>query len=174
MKKSLLAALAAFALFGSPALADGTTGIVNVTRIMHDSKAATSVRNQLQAKQKDFQAQLDAHEKSLLAEDQALVKQRDTMDKDAFDKKVKDFREKTLVAQREVQDKRNQLDVAAEHSLEEIQKNVIDITKQVAAEKKMPMVLSATAVLYADPTLDITDEVLKRLDAQLPSVTVKF
>ena len=174
MKKIILAALGALALISSPAFADTAVGIVNVNKIMQDSKAATSVRSQLQAKQKSFQSELDATEKSLQAEDQGLVKDKDKVEKDAFDKKVKAFREKAATAQRQVQEKKTQLDKAFAASLEEIQKSVLDITKQVATEKKLTLVVSQAQVLYSDSSLDITDEVLKRLDSKLPNVAVKF
>lgn len=174
MKKFIVAAVALAALAAQPAFADTNIGIVNVAKIMQDSKAATSVRNQLQAKQKSFQSELDAKEKELLAEDQGLVKQKDKVEKAAFDAKVKAFREKAAGAQKQVQEKKAQLDKAFAASLEDIQKNVLDIVKQLASEKKLNLVVSSSAVLYGDQTLDITDEVLKRLDAKLPNVAVKF
>ncbi|PZP85438.1 MAG: hypothetical protein DI582_05860 [Azospirillum brasilense] len=179
MKHSLFRfAIAALAVLGSaaftPASAEGTIGVVNTQKIMRESKAAISVRSQLQAKQKSFQAELDAKEKQLLAEDQALVKQSNTMEKAAFDQKVKDFRSKAAVAQREVQQKKLAVDKALASSLENIQKTVLEITKEVAAEKKISIVLSSGQVLYAEPTLDITDEVLSRLNSKLPNVAVKF
>jgi len=175
MKKIMLAGVAALALVASPVFAAETTiGVVNIAKIMKDAKAAISVREQLQAKQKAFQAELDSKEKELLAEDQSLVKQKDSPDKATFDKKVKSFREKAAVAQRQVQEKKAQLDKAFSGSLEEIQQAVIGVVKEVAEEKKMTLAVSSAQVLYNDPTLDITDEVLKRLDAKLPKVAVKF
>ena len=174
MKKILFAVFSLLALTVSPAFADTSIGIVNAAKIMQDSKAATSVRAQLQAKQKSFQAELDAKEKDLLAEDQSLVKQKDKVEKDAFDKKVKAFREKAAGAQRQVQEKKAQLDKAFTASLEEIQKSLVEIVKQIAAEKKLNLVIASSQVFYGDASLDITDEVLKRLDAKLPNVTVKF
>lgn len=174
MKKLFLAALASLALVASPAFAETTIGVVNVAKIMQTSKAATSVREQMQTKQKSFQAELDAKEKALLAEDQALVKEKGSADKAAFEKKVKAFREKAATEQRAVQGKKAQLDKSFAAALEEIQKNVLDIVKQVAAEKKLNLVVSSAQVLYADTALDVTDEVLKRLDSKLPTVAVKF
>jgi outer membrane protein len=173
MKKLVLIALATLSLIATPAFAE-SIGVVNVGKIIKESKAATSVRSQMQAKNKAFQGEVEAKEKALLAEDQALVKQKDSADKAAFEKKVKDFREKAATEQRAFQSKKGQLDKAYGTALEEIQKNVLEITKQVAAEKKMNLVLSSAQVLHADAGLDITDEVLKRLDAKLPTVSVKF
>lgn len=175
MKKLLCIALSAFALAATPALAESNVGVVNVGKIMQASKAATSVRTQLQTKQKSFQADLDAKEKELFTEDQALAKlSKETTDKAGFEKKVKDFRAKAATEQRAIQSKKAQLDKAFAAALEDIQKNMNDIVKQVAAEKKLNVVLASSQVLYADAPLDITDEVLSRLDSKLPSVTVKF
>ena len=175
MKKFSLALISAVTLIASPALAETSVGVVNIAKIMKDAKSAVSVREQLQAKQKSFQAELDGKEKELLAEDQSLVKEKDkAKDKAAFDKKVKDFREKAAAAQRQVQEKKAQLDKAFSGALDEIQQAVGGIVKEVADEKKMNLVLSSAQILYNEPTLDISDEVLKRLDAKLPKVAVKF
>ena len=175
MKKLWIIAISALTLAATPALAESNVGVVNVGKIMQSSKAATSVRTQLQAKQKSFQADLDAKEKSLFAEDQALAKlSKETTDKAGFEKKVKDFRAKAATEQRAIQTKKVQLDKAFASALDDIQKNMNDIVKQVATEKKLNVVIASSQVLYADTTLDITDEVLSRLDSKLPSVTVKF
>lgn len=174
MKKALLLSVSLVLLSAGAAMAETAIGVVNVAKIMQDSKAANSVRSQLQAKQKSFQSELDAKEKTLLAEDKALADQKDKVEKTAFEKKVKDFRERAAATQREVQNKRQQLDKAFSTSLEEIQKNVIDITKQIAAEKKLNLVVSSSQVLYNDPALDITADVLKSLDSKLPTLSVKF
>jgi len=164
----------ALLLAAAPAHAETTVAVVNTAKIMRDSKAAQSVRSQLQAKQKSFQADLDAKEKQLLAEDQALAKQQGSVDKAAFEQKVKDFRTKAANAQREVQQKKLAVDKALAGSLEDIQENVMQIVKEVAAEKKISVVVSGAQVLYAEPSLDITDEVLNRLNKKLPNVAVKF
>lgn len=177
--KTLLSRLfvAAFVLSvaaAAPASAETSVGVVNTAKIMRDSKAAQSVRSQLQAKQKAFQAELDAKEKQLLAEDQALAKQQSSVDKGAFEQKVKEFRTKAANAQREVQQKKMAVEKALEGALANVQATVLQIVKEVAAEKKLNVVLSSGAVLYAEPALDITDEVLKRLNTKLPNVAVKF
>lgn len=174
MKNLLLAAAVSLALVAAPALAQTAIGVVNFGKITQVSKAATSVQNQVKAKQKALQSEADAKEKALLAEDQALVKQKDGADKAGFEAKVKAFREKAAKEQRAWQDKKVGLNKSTAEALDTIQKSLIEIVKQVAAEKKLNLVISSAQVLYSDASLDITDEVLKRLDAKLPSVSVKF
>lgn len=170
----LMLATLAITLGAAPAMAETTIGVINTQKLMRDSKAAQSVRAQMQSKQKAFQAELDATEKKLFEEDQALAKQQNSVEKEAFKKKIADFRERAAKAQREVQQKRLQVDKALAAALENIQQTVVGIVKEVAEEKKITVVLSSNQVLYADSALDLTDEVLQRLNKKLPNVTMKF
>ncbi len=175
MKRSVLVALAAIFALSAPAFADTAVGVVNIQQIMRDSKAANSVRDQLKAKQQTFQADLEGKEKALQTEDQTLAAEsKITKDKTAFEQKVKDFQAKAATAQRDVQTKKADIDKAFAGALEQIQGNVLTIVKEVAAEKKLNLVLTSSQVLYNDTSLDITAEVQQRLDAKLPSVKVNF
>jgi len=169
-----LVALTLATVFALPAQAETTIGVVNTQKLLAESSAAKSIRDQLQNKQKGFQAELDAKEKALMKEDQELSKQQANMEKAAFEQKVKDFRGKAAAAQREIQGKKIQLDKALSGALEQVNTNVVNITQEVAREKKLNVVISASQVLYAEPTLDITADVLARLNKKLPTVSLKF
>lgn len=169
-----LLALTLVTVVALPAHAETSVGVVDITRIMADSSAAKSIREQLQSKQKSFQAELDKKEEALLKEDQELSKQQANMERTAFEQKVKSFRAKAAAAQREIQTKKGQLDKAFASALEQIQSNVVNITAEVAREKKLNLVVSSAQVLYADGALDVTADVLSRLNKKLPRVTLKF
>ncbi len=57
---------------------------------------------------------------------------------------------------------------------DEIQKAVTGIVADMAKEKGFSIAIPTSQILYADPKLDITDEVLKRLNQKLPKLDVKF
>lgn len=168
-----LAFLAVLA-FNTSAAQASEVGIVNIQKIMQDSKAAQSLRAQLQSKQKSFQGELDTKQKQLVKEDQELVQQRGKMEKAAFEQKVKDFQNKAATAQREIQTKKNQLDKAFGEALSKIEKKIIAITQDVAKEAQMDVVIASSQVLYGDSKLDITDKVLSRLNSEMASVPVNF
>ncbi len=60
------------------------------------------------------------------------------------------------------------------NSLGDIQKVVTDIITDLAKEKGFIVAMPTSQTLYADPKLDISDEVLKRLNEKLPKFDVKF
>lgn len=178
-KQSLLAGAAALLICTAalPAQADpmqATVAVVNIQGIMRDSSAAKSVREQLEQKQKAYQAEISKKEEALQKEDQELAKQRGVLAKEAFEEKVKAFRAKATDTQREVATKKAMLDNALERSLADIQKATTDIIAELAKEKNFNLAIPTSQLLYADSGMDISAEVLKRLNEKLPSVSVKF
>lgn len=169
------AVVCALALVAPQAHAEGSkTAIVNIQKIMKESKAAQAARDQLKAKQQQFQDEISRKEKELQAQDQELAKQRNVLAKEAFEQQVKDFRKKATDAQKDVQDKRMNLTKAFDGALAEIQGNVQQILADLAKEKGFEVAIPSSQVLYYGQGLDISDEVLDRLNKKLPTMTVKF
>lgn len=158
----------------SNAHAQSTIAVVNIQKIMQDSKAAKAIRSQVKSKQKSFQAELDSKEDALQKEDQELAKQRSVLSQEAFEKKYRAFRKKAADAQKEVRAKRSKLDQGFNKALASVQQKVGEIVATICKEKGADVAISASQALYANPALDITDEVLKRLDSQMPNVSVSF
>jgi outer membrane protein len=178
MKKVHLALAMAAALALAPAAyaqdAKPPIAVVNIQQIMQDSTAAKSVREALESKQKAFQAEITKKEESLQKEDQELGKQRSVLSKEAFEEKVKAFRAKATDVQKEVQSKKAMLDGAFERALGDIQKIVTEIISEIAKEKGFTAAIPTSQLLYADAKLDITAEVLDKLNKKLPKLEVKF
>ncbi len=175
----LLALLAATCLqFSTAAFAEDAKPVkiaaINIQQIMSDSTAAKSVREQLETKQKAFQAEITKKEESLKKEDQELAKQKTVLAKEAFEKKALEFRKKASEVQKEVQAKKALLDSGFERSLNEIQKSVNEVIADLAKEKGFTLAVPTSQILYADPSMDVSKEVLERLNKKLPTVTVKF
>jgi Skp family chaperone for outer membrane proteins len=169
----LLLAVLMFAAPLAPAFAE-TVAIVNIQKIMRDSLAAKSARDQLKAKQDQFAGEIKAKETDLKREDEELAKQRSVLAPDAFEQKVRTFREKAAGVQRDAQQKQGQLNKAFNAALGEMQNTIVNIIGEMAKEKGFKVAIPSNQALYADPSLDITDEVLKRLNSRLTKITINF
>jgi Skp family chaperone for outer membrane proteins len=66
------------------------------------------------------------------------------------------------------------LDSGFEHALSDIQKSVNEVIAELAKEKGFTLAVPTSQILYADPSMDVSKEVLERLNKKLPTVTVKF
>ncbi len=169
---SALLPLSAQAADAAPA--GGKIAVVNIQNVMRDSSAAKAIREQLEAKQKSYQSDISKQEDALQKDKQELDKQRTALSKEAFEGKVKDFQNKVTDMQKQVQTKKMTLDSAYEQSIGQIQKTVGDIIGEMAKEKGFSLAIPSSQLLYADPTMDITADVTKRLNDKLPNYSVKF
>ncbi len=173
--KSIFALLVlSFVIISPNAMASSNVAVVNIQKIMKESKAENAIRSQVQSKQKAFQTELDIKEKELQKEDQALAKQRNVLSQDAFKQKYTEFRQKAAEAQKEVRVKRAKLDQGLAKALSTIQNKVRSIVAAICKEKGFDIALSGNQVFYTAEKQNITETVLKRLDKELPSINVKF
>jgi Skp family chaperone for outer membrane proteins len=151
-----------------------TIATVNYQLLMSSSTAAKSAHEQIETKMKSMQSEIGKKDETFQKEHQDLEKQRSVLSKDAFEQKKRGFTDKVTSAQKEVQSKRAMLDGASERAGNEIQKAITDIIAEMAKEKGFAVALPTSQILYADSKLDITNEVLEKLNKKLPKVDVKF
>lgn len=168
------AALFALAMvLAHPAAAEETKiAVVDIQKIVAESTAAKDIQKQLEKKKNEFQNQINKQEESLMKEDQELGKQKASLSADAFEQKRKEFRTKVTNVQRDVQKKRVQLENASGEALAKVQKSVVGIIKDLASEKGFQIAIPSSQVLYYEGAMDISDDVLSKLNKDLPKVDV--
>ncbi len=175
MKKIL--SIFAIAIIATMAIANSANAqniaVVNVQEVLRQSSAAKGVSSQIEKLRSQYQAQVTKKEEELRASDQELAKQRATLSPEAFEQKRKEFRSKVTDTQRDVQNKRQALDRAFGEAMGEIQKSVLKIVEDLSKEKNFDVAIATSQLLYAKPNMDVTADVISRLNAALPSVNVK-
>jgi Skp family chaperone for outer membrane proteins len=146
--------------------------VVDYARILRDSKAARSIRDQIESRRKTYQDQIAKEEKRLFDADKELAKQRNVLSPEAFAEKRKAFEQDVMKVQRMAQDRRRQLDQVAGVALGNVRNALVEVVGVLADERGFNIVLPSSAVLLFSPKIDLTDEVLAQLDKKLPSVKV--
>ena len=149
-------------------------GIVDVQKVLRDSKASKSIRPTIDNMRKEFQKQVSEQEQSLRQAEQELSRQRAILAPEAFAKKRRTFSEQARVAQKSVQKRRRELDRAFNETKNEILKSLIVVAQEVATEKKLNILIEKRFVFISAKKLDVTDEIIKRLDKRLPKVAIDF
>lgn len=176
MKHLALAAAFAIGLTCSAAhAAEGQAiAIVDIQKVMKDSSAAKSISSQLESKQKSFQSELTKRDEALQKEEKDLIGQKGVLSKEVFEEKTRAFRNKVATVQKDVQSKKVMLDNGYARALGDIQKAVTEIVTDLAKEKGFQVAIPTSQLLYGESKLDISAEVLERLNKKLPKVDVKF
>jgi outer membrane protein len=182
MKKTMMAAaVVMMAGFAAPALAADapaaggqTFGVVDMNKVMQVTSAAKDILSQLEAKRKEYQGQISKEEDSLRSAEQEIVKQKDTLTKEAFDAKRKAFEEKYLSGQKLVQDRKRILDQAYNTSMTNIRREAAKIVANIAQEKHYSAVFTQDAVMISTPDLDMTDTVIERMNKDVKKISVDW
>ncbi|MEJ0062992.1 MAG: OmpH family outer membrane protein [Alphaproteobacteria bacterium] len=169
----LLMPAAAWAEAKPPLPPASITAIIDVQRILQESLAAKSVQKQLENQRAKFQAEISEQEKQLRDADEELKEARNTLAADAFAEREQKLRQKFTEVEREVQGKRHALDGGFTAAMEVVRKNLLDVVQDVAKLRGFNLVLLKQQSLWYDPALDITDDVLNRLNIKLTEVPVK-
>ncbi|MCE9508570.1 MAG: OmpH family outer membrane protein [Alphaproteobacteria bacterium] len=169
----LLLAAPAFAA-DEPAPAAQTFGVIDMNKVMQITNVAKDIFSQMEVKRKEYQANISKEETSLRAAEQEILKQKDSLSKDEFEKKRKEFEEKVVNGQKLVQERKRILDQAFSSSMGNLRGEAIKIVAEVAKERNYSAVFTQDAVMISTPNLDMTDVVIERMNKQVKKIPIDW
>lgn len=146
--------------------------VINVQKILREAAATKTIRPQIEKLKTTYQDKFKKYEDDLRAANQDLQRQRTIISPEAYADRLKEFKERVNRRQREVQSVQRMLDKAGSDALGKVHRQFQQIAIELAKERKLQLIVPRSGLLYVDPRHDISDEVLKRLNKELPSVTV--
>lgn len=146
--------------------------VVDMDRVGADSAAGKSGQAQLKTKLDSLQARGKSLADQLRTEEETLLKARQasTMAPEAFQAKVKDLQTKQNNARTELGNRENELQRSQAYVRQQIFNAVGPVINAIMRERGASIVLTRDAALAVSPALDVTAEVIRRLDAALPRV----
>ena len=173
----LCVAAVALAIVGhAPATAqttpDARIAIIDYQLIQQNASAMIDIKTQIERRRQAYQDEITIKEQELRAEDQELAQQRSVLAADAFAQRRREFEAKVAEVQRIVQARKNELDQAYAYGLKRIQETVVAIIAELSESRGFNLVLPRQQIVFADSTLNISEEVLSRLNERLPRVEV--
>jgi len=156
---------------GQPPL---TIMVVDVQALLQNSKSAKMVRQQIEQKRAEYAKEISHQEETLRQERDTLQRQQASLSADALNQKGREFQQKVNDLDRNVQSKRQSLERSNAEALEKIQEVMLKIITDIAKDRKANLVFQRSELVLFDQNFDVTDEVLRKLDEQLPTLTVNF
>lgn len=146
--------------------------IVDIAQILRDAKAAKDIQAQLDKETTGYSKVVAQQENELQQMRDELERQRTLLAPEAFGAKTREYQQRFETLDRAVQTKRQALQQSLNEAMTKVQNAALEIIQDVAKERKANLVLTKAAVIFEDGSLDVTAEVLSRLDAKLPSLAV--
>jgi Skp family chaperone for outer membrane proteins len=151
-----------------------TFGVIDMNKVLRDTDAAKDVFSQLEVKRKEYQTQISKEEDTLRAADQAIMKEKEKLSKEEFEKKRKEFEMKVVDAQKLVQERKSTLDRAFNGSMIQVRNAAAKIVAAVAKEKGYSTVFTNDAVMMSADELDMTTVVIERMNKDVKKMKVDW
>jgi Skp family chaperone for outer membrane proteins len=152
---------------------NGTAVVVaDVLLILRDADAVQNVRSQIERQRAAYQTELTRQENDLRAADQELARQRALLSPEGFAQRRRDLEKRVNDAQTTVQNRRKNLDDAFNASMARVNDQMLEIIADMAREKNYQVILPRSQVVLVQNAVDITQEVMRRLNRRMPTVPV--
>lgn len=170
--KALLRVVLALTVFLLPVAASAETSIavLDLQKVMTESKAALNIQAQVQNYREKSQAEIGAIEQKLRDEQQALAAGKESMPPEEFAAKKAAFEQSLGQTRNIVQEKKRVLDEAFSTAVTVVRDRVLEIVAQISEEKGYQLVLTRQNVVLVEKPFDITDQVMEKLNASLTEV----
>lgn len=175
-KLNMLLLMAAFiiCLGGISAQAAETSiAVVDVQKLMTESKAAKDIQQQMQKKKDSFLAELSKEETELRDKEKKLVAEKANLSEEEFAKKAKEFEQKLIETRKAAQGKKRTIDEASAKALAKLRNEIYKVVEVISAEKGYNLVISRQYVVLGEKSIDISDEAMTKLDAAITKIPLE-
>ena len=147
--------------------------LVDLDGVLRTADANNRVRELLDGQRAKFQEEFRAIEVDLQQSERDLLAKRELMAKDEYDKLVTEFQARVSSVQREIQYKRQSIDNAYQKALSDIRGLAIAVITKIAREREIDLILKRDASIIFLPHLNISDEVLTRLNERTKNARIE-
>ncbi len=144
---------------------------VNVQRIASESAEGKAATGQVQALNAKKVEELNVKNKQLQAAQQKLESGGSVMSPTAVAQLQKDIERQQVDIQRFTEDAQQEVTQLQQQLQDEFQRKLTPVIQQVATERQLHMMFSVvdSGLVWGDPALDLTPEIIKRFDAAAPA-----
>ena len=167
--RRLLVSLLALAAFGLPAVASAEMkiGYVNLQRALNEVDEGQAARERLKAQFEKSQKQLDKEQQALKAKKEELDKKRLAMDEDTLRKKMAELDQELVRVSNLYAKLQKELSEAEARATQEIFQKMQALVGQIAQQEGFTYVLemNEAGIVYAPPSLDLTNDLVRRYNA---------
>ena len=149
-------------------------GLADLNGILRAADANKKVRELLDTQRQKFQDEFSVVEAELQQTERDLMSKRELLSADEYDKQIKAFQQRVTQLQKDIQRKRQAIDNAYQKAQSDIRSKALSIIAEIAREAKLDLVLNRDSSLIFLPHLNISDEVLTRLNERTKNARIEI
>jgi Skp family chaperone for outer membrane proteins len=179
MRRFLLAwwvALPLLVAMSAPVLADPSSNVriavLDIERVRLNAAAVRGIRAKLSTYLDVYRGDTQKEEQEIRMAQDELARKRPILSPDAYAEERKKLEDRLGEAQGRVQRRRQALERVNVEAMEQVKQSLEAIVSEIAAERQLTLIIRKDQAVFATPAIEITDEVLKRLDQRLPNIQI--
>ena len=138
--------------------------------VLNESEAGKKAQAQLKKKLDNGIKNLSKQEKIIQEEEKNIIKQKKILSPEEYKKKVTVLRKKVSDLQKKRSKLLNSVSNQRSKARSELLKNLNPVVKEYMVEKNIRMVLDKKGVILADEKLDITNDIITKLNAKIKTL----
>lgn len=160
---------------GAPAFAAGPAVvlIVNTEAVFAQSKVGQNIRSQFEEQAKKLRAEGKKTEDALQADAKKIADERALLSPEDLQKKVQAWQKRDAEFQQTMQQKSQSLQLGLQRANGKVEAALRPIFAEVLKEKGGTVLFDQSVVLAGGADLDISAEVLKRLNERMSTIELK-
>lgn len=170
----LLSALAGPNVGAAERLMPAVIAVVDTQLLLKNSAAGKDIARQVEEIRAKYQAEIDRRQEALRTEEQEIRRQSTILAPAALAEKQRVFRGKIAAVQQYVQQTSQMVDQSVAKSMGEVQRSIFNILGEMKDEYGFNFVLDKSQILFGLKALDLSSQVLAKLDQRLSKVTVQL
>jgi len=178
MKKLLLCLCLLLSVFiAVPNVIAGEIAVVNLDEIIKNSTAMTKFTKDLEKQKSDMEKKLKLKEDNLANEKNSLQSELTHLSDSLAQEKASAFQKKVFDFQGEIKDNESTLQKKYMDGILEVTNSIRSILVEMKSEKNSKytytVVLPKSSAIYNDNGIDVSAEVLARLNKRLKKISIK-
>lgn len=147
--------------------------VIDIERVRRAAAAMKSIQSQVGSYVSAYRAETEKEEQEIRSTQEELARKRTGLSPEAFNDEKRRLEERLAAAQGRVQQRRQSLDRVTSAAMQQVQDALAEIVAEIAMERHLVLILRKDNVVYFANELEITNEVLGRLDRRLPTVAIQ-
>ncbi len=163
----MMASVAAAQQVAQPMIA-----VIDVQKVFREAVAIHSIRSQIDKQVATYKKEITLQENELRTKQQELSRQKTLLDPEAYRERRGEVDRRLGRLERYSQNRKRVVERAFATARTTVLKTLREIVKEFAKEKGVTIVFRKSQFLFVSPQYEVTQEIIKRLDAKLPTVKV--
>ncbi len=147
-------------------------GVIDLNKILSDADAAITAAEEIEEIAIEIENEIKLSDEEMIKEQNLLIESQSIMAPEAFESRRNEYEIKVQKYNNERQRKLMKIDELIAVSRNDILNAIKPILEEISNEKGITIILEKTSIMLNAEKMDITNEVLKKLNRSLPNIKV--